>query len=175
MTGSQSFTPREFLDSLRRDDIRRPVLLRGMVKPAEDDDQVLMFAHGSACENWIRVRVPVASIETVEFLNFVPCADHNHPLVLLHLKQPETDEGRLFSSLIQPTSGRTSRRPARLIRGPRSVGPRRTLADPGAGATTDSDFPWCATVGDYEVGADGSVWCLDYCWESNKQAVYTPC
>jgi hypothetical protein len=28
-------------------------------------------------------------IETIELVNFVPCDDHNHPLVLLVLKQPE--------------------------------------------------------------------------------------
>ncbi|MCW2631650.1 MAG: hypothetical protein JWR88_612 [Pseudonocardia sp.] len=94
MTGSQSFTPLEFLDSLRRDDIRRPVLLRGMVKPADDDDQVLMFAHGSACEDWITV--PVASIETVEFLNFVPCADHKRPLVLSTRSSRRPTKGGCF-------------------------------------------------------------------------------
>ena len=74
-----------------------------MVKPAKDDDQYLLFAPGYACENWIRI--PLSSIETLDLLNFVPCNEHTHPLVLLHLKQPETDEARLFSSLAQATSG----------------------------------------------------------------------
>ena len=103
MNGRQSFTPYEFLDRLKRDEIRRPVVLSGMVKPAEDDDDYLLFAHGSVCENWIRIRLN--SIETIEFLNFVPCDDHTHPLVLLVLKQPETDEGQLFAALVQATSG----------------------------------------------------------------------
>jgi hypothetical protein len=42
---------------------------------------------GKVCENWIRIRL--TSIETIELVNFVPCDDHNHPLVLLVLKQPE--------------------------------------------------------------------------------------
>ena len=103
MNGRQSFTPYEFLDRLRRDELRHPVVLFGLVKPVEDDDDYLLFAHGSVCENWIRIGLN--SIETIEFLNFVPCDDHTHPLVLLVLKQPETDEGQLFSSLVQVTSG----------------------------------------------------------------------
>ena len=108
MNGRQSFTPYEFLDRLKRDEIRRPVVLSGMVKPAEDDDDYLLFAHGSVCENWIRIRLN--SIETIEFLNFVPCDDHTHPLVLLVLKQPETDEGQLFAALVQAASGRIDKR-----------------------------------------------------------------
>ena len=38
-----------------------------------------------------------------------------------------------------------------------------------------SGFPWCVTVAEYEIGADGSVWCQDYCWESQQIAVYVPC
>jgi hypothetical protein len=79
MPGRQSFTPEEFLDRLKRDEMRRPIVLHGMVKPAEDDDDYLLFAHGSACENWIRIRLN--SIETIEFLNFLPCDEHTHPLV----------------------------------------------------------------------------------------------
>jgi hypothetical protein len=179
MNGRQSFAPQEFLDSLKRDEIRRPLVLFGMVKPAEDDDQYLLFAHGYVCANW--TRIPLTTIETVEFLNLAPCKDHTHPLVLLHLNQPETDEGRLFSSLVQATPrrtpgrtarlirepGRTPGRTARLIREPRSFGPRRAFADP--------DFPWCSTLPEYEVDEDGNVWCQDWCWESEGQAQYSLC
>ncbi len=44
MNGRQSFTPYEFLDRLKRDEIPSPVVLSGMVKPAEDDDDYLLFA-----------------------------------------------------------------------------------------------------------------------------------
>jgi hypothetical protein len=193
MNGKQSFAPREFLDSLKRDEIRRPIVLFGMVKPAEDDDQYLLFAHGYVCANW--TRIPLTSIETVEFLNLAPCKDHTHPLVLLHMKQPETDEGQLFSSLVQATSGRMPggaerlirrpgrmpggaerliRRPGRmpggaerLIREPRSFEPRRAFADP--------DFPWCSTLSETEVDEDGTVWCQDWCWESEGVAQYSRC
>jgi hypothetical protein len=98
MNGRQSFTPYEFIDRLKGDEIRLPFVLYGMVKPAEDSDEYLLFAHGYVCENWIRIRLN--TIETVELINFVACKDHTHPLVLLVLKQPETDEGQLFASLV---------------------------------------------------------------------------
>jgi hypothetical protein len=165
MNGRQSFAPQEFLDRLKRDEIRRPIVLFGMVKPAEDDDEYLLFARGYVCANW--TRIPLTSIETVEFLNLAPCKDHTHPLVLLHLKEPETDEGRLFSSLVQATPGRTPGRTARLIREPRSFEPRRAFADP--------DFPICSTMPAYEITEDGTILCQDFCHEDEDGgvAVYT--
>jgi hypothetical protein len=177
MNGRQSYTPQEFLDGLRREEIRPPIAFFGMVKPAEDDDQYLLFAHGYACANWIRI--PVSSIDTVDFLDFAPCKDHRHPLVVLHLKYPETDEERFYLSLAQATLrgrpgqapgrafGRTRGRPTRLVRGPRSSGARRAFDDP--------DFPWCSTLPEYEVDQDGTVWCQDWCWESEGQAQYSQC
>ena len=103
MNGRQSFEPDEFLDRLKRDEIYAPIVLYGMVKPAEDNDDYLLFAHGSVCENWFRI--PLSSIENISVLTVVPCDDHKHPLVSLVLRQPETDEGRLFASLVQATSG----------------------------------------------------------------------
>jgi hypothetical protein len=103
MNGTQSFEPYEFLDRLKRDEIYPPIVLYGMVKPADNDDDYLLFAHGRVCENW--TRIPLSSIENISVLSLVPCDDHKHPLVALVLKQPETDEGRLFSSLLKATPG----------------------------------------------------------------------
>ena len=116
MTGSQSFEPSEFLDRLKRDELFPSVVLHGMVKPADDDNDYLWFAHGSACKNW--VRVPLTSIENISVLAFVPCDDHKHPLVALALKQPETPEGQLFASLMQSTPGerRSPILPTRALR-----------------------------------------------------------
>src|SRR5512132_1047182 len=69
MNGRQSFTPDEFIDRLKRDELSQPIVLYGMVKPAESDDY-LFFAHGSVCQNWIRI--PMTSIEAIDLLNFVP-------------------------------------------------------------------------------------------------------
>jgi hypothetical protein len=185
MNGRPSFAPREFLDSLRRGEIRRPLVIYGMVKPAEDDDEYLLFAQGLICANWTRIRL--TSIESVEFLNLVPCDDHTHPLVLLYLKQPETEEGRMLASLFPATSARMGGRAPTLIRGPRSLpgratmigrprsfGPRRTFADPNAGIGPDPRWPWCSTVADYQIDPDGVIECLDWCWESEQIAAYSP-
>jgi len=119
MSEGQSFEPQEFLDRLKRDEVSPPIVLHGMVKPAEEDTDDLLFAPGQVCENW--VRIPLSSIENVTVLSFVPCDDHKHPLVSLVLKQPETDEGRLFASLVQARSG-LARRRLSLPRGRRSTG-----------------------------------------------------
>src|SRR6476646_922127 len=95
MNGRPSFEPYDFLGRLKRDEIFVPIVVYGMVKPAEDDDDYLLFAHGNACKNWFRI--PLSSIENVSVLRFVPCDDHKHPLVSLVLKQPETEEGQLLS------------------------------------------------------------------------------
>jgi hypothetical protein len=108
MIGRQSFEPSEFLDRLKRDDIHPPIVLFGMVKAADEADDHLLFAPGQVCENW--TRVPLSSIETVSVQSLVPCDDHKHPLVLLVLKRPESDEGRLFASLVQSRSGRARTR-----------------------------------------------------------------
>ncbi len=161
MNGRQSFTPYEFLDRLRRDEIRRPIVLYGMVKPAEDDDDYLLFARGSVCENWIRIRL--TSIETIEFLNFVPCDDHTHPLVLLVLKQPETDEGQLFASLVQATSGQTrnllsTRRERRYNRAPFRSSHQRRLAE-------DAGVPHGPSAGDLLPSCSGCpAWVDDHGW-----------
>jgi hypothetical protein len=104
MNGRPSFEPYDFLGRLKRDEIFVPIVIYGMVKPAEDNDDYLLFAHGNACKNWFRI--PLSSIENISVLRFVPCDDHKHPLVSLVLKQPETEEGQLFVSLFQATSAR---------------------------------------------------------------------
>lgn len=173
MNGKTS-TPREFLESLKSGvDFRQPVLLRGMTKVAADDDEALMFARGPACTNW--VKIPLAMIETIETLRMVPCKDHAHPLVVLRLKEPQTDEGRFFLSLLQSGSSPRPQRRSRVVRGPRSTGAQQRRGGSGPVAVADADFPWCETIPEYDVDADGNVWCLDYCWESEQQAVYNPC
>jgi hypothetical protein len=150
MNGRHSFEPDEFLDRLKRDEIYPPILLYGMVKPAEDDDDYLLFAHGSVCENWFRI--PLSSIENISVLFVVPCDDHKHPLVSLVLKQPETDEGRLFASLVQATSGQARNllsmpRVRRYSRAPFRFSHRRRLAEDAGvphGPPAGDLFPSCS-------------------------------
>jgi hypothetical protein len=161
MNGRQSFTPDEFLDRLRRDELSQPTVLYGMVKPDDDSDDYLFFAHGSVCQNWIRI--PMTSIEAIELLNFVPCDDHTHPLVLLRLKQPETDEGRLFASLVQANSGQTRNplsipRQRRYDRGSFRLSRQRRLAE-------DAGVPHGPPAGDLLPSCSGCpAWVDDHGW-----------
>ena len=67
-----------------------------MVRPAEDDAH-LLFASRGDCDNW--TPIPVEGIEEVEVLDSVPCRDHTHPLVSIRLKEPKSEESKLFASL----------------------------------------------------------------------------
>lgn len=199
MDRHQSFDPREFLDSLKRDELEPPIVLPGMVKPADDSDDYVMFAQGTVCQNW--VRIPMDSIESIELINLVPCDEHTHPLVLLRLKAATTDESRVFASLMQATARtrpRSSRhateppparmasaarmtgpgpayggeRPSRIVRGPRATRSMPASDDPGI--TAEPRWRWCGTVPDIDID-DHGVWCLDWCWESEHQASYMLC
>jgi hypothetical protein len=150
MNGRQTFEPYEFLGRLKQDEISAPIVLYGMVKPAEDSDDYLLFAHGYVCENWFRI--PLSTIENISVLSFVPCDDHKHPLVSLVLKQPETDEGRLFASLVQATSGQARNllsmpRVRRYSRAPFRFSHRRRLAEDAGvphGPPAGDLFPSCS-------------------------------
>jgi len=128
MDGRPAFDAREFLGNLKRDELSPPIILPGMVKPADDSDDYLMFAQGTVCENW--VRIPVDSIESIDMLNLIPCGEHTHPLVMLRLKAPESDEGRVFAALMQAANQNrrgTSRRPVQQA----SQAPANRMYEPG--------------------------------------------
>ena len=161
MNERQSFEPKEFLGRLKRDEISRPIVLYGMVQPAEDDDDYLLFAHGNVCKNWFRI--PLSSIENISVLSFVPCDDHEHPLVALVLKQPKTEEGQLFASLVQAPSGqagnlRSTPRRRRYDRAPFNFSQQRRLAQ-------DSGVPHGPRAGDLNPSCSGCpAWVDDHGW-----------
>jgi hypothetical protein len=161
MNERQSFTPDEFIDRLKRDELSQPTVLHGMVKAADDSDDYLLFAQGIVCQNWLRI--PMASIEAIDLLQFVPCDDHTHPLVLLRLRQPETDEGRLFASLVQATSGQTRKllstpRGRRYNRAPLRASHQQRLAQ-------DAGVPHGPPAGDLLPSCSGCpAWVDDHGW-----------
>jgi hypothetical protein len=93
----ETFTGEEFLNKLQNDEVISQIAFEGMVKKSKDDPKVIMFAHGTNCNGW--VAIPAAQLEKVEVLSVVPCKEHSHPYVRIHLKRPTTDEGSLFSQL----------------------------------------------------------------------------
>jgi hypothetical protein len=168
MNGKQSYSPSEFLESLKRNELKQPTALRGMVKAADDDPKSLMFVPGTACRSW--TKIPLALIDSIQFVRNVPCKDHTHPLVVLHLAEPKTDEGEMMLSLLQAfVSTEKPRRPGRVVRGPRASGAA------GADASVRTHGSWCDTIPEYDVDIDGNIWCLVYCWESEQMAVFNPC
>jgi hypothetical protein len=93
----QTYSPQDFLDKLRRDDLSPPLRFTGMAKQVEDDDTAILFAHGRNCANW--VTIPLDLIEHVEVVEIVNCEDHTHPLVNIEFKKPTSEEALAFSSL----------------------------------------------------------------------------
>lgn len=96
MNKQMVYSPQDFLERLINDDFRRPLIITGMIKKAENSDQFL-FTIGTSCANWRKV--PLNIIDNIEVLNFVPCNDHAHPMVKMTFKEPESEESLLFASL----------------------------------------------------------------------------
>lgn len=98
---SQSLTADEFFESLHEDKLSTavPICLTGMVKKSEGKEKTIQFAPGGSCSHW--TTIPLELIENVEVIRIVPCKDHTHPLVRLHLKTPKTPEAKVFASILQ--------------------------------------------------------------------------
>lgn len=97
-----SFSTAEFVRKLRAGEFASaPLAATGLVKTSEEEDG-LLFAHGSDCTNWISI--PTRLIDRVEFLQVVPCKDHSHPLVTLVFSIPESPEAQVFAGLAKLTS-----------------------------------------------------------------------
>jgi hypothetical protein len=105
----QTYSPREFLDKLQRDDLSPPLRFTGMAKQVEDDDTAILFAPGRNCANW--VTIPLGVIENVEVVEIVPCKDHTHPLVNIQFKKPASEEALMFSSLARSLNQLTGSSP----------------------------------------------------------------
>ncbi|MEA2372022.1 MAG: hypothetical protein QOH12_2416 [Solirubrobacteraceae bacterium] len=163
--------PGEFLTELSSGALEGPatgdgsIVLSGIAKPADGNDQVILFAHGTSCADW--VEVPLSQIERVEVVRTVRCRDHSHPLVKLHLKAPQSEEGVLFAALARTPAGAEVGGRRRTVRRQRATpfrsgwngGPAGIIA-PAKGMTGG-----CAEVSDYEIDASGQIYCLDWCWE----------
>jgi hypothetical protein len=112
MSGShQTLTASEFFERLQHDafDAATSVTLFGMAKKSDGDEKAIQFAPGQDCGDWITI--PLKAITSVEILRTVACRDHSHPLVKLSMKEPDSPDGRLFSSILagmQPGSGQMS-------------------------------------------------------------------
>jgi hypothetical protein len=64
-----------------------PIVLSGLVKVSDDDKGTLHFCL-AGCSDW--VAIPVSLVEHGKYLKTVPCKDHHHDFMELHLK-PSSD------------------------------------------------------------------------------------
>lgn len=102
------FTVEEFVKALTSEhsvlSAGAPLALTGMVKAtAGNETNSILFAPNGLCQSW--TTVPVKMILSVDHMGKVPCRDHEHELVRLNLKTPDTDEGRALASLLQQVVG----------------------------------------------------------------------
>jgi hypothetical protein len=77
------------------------VILTGTVKPS-DDRSYIEFSPSAGCERWIKI--PVDFVDEVEPLGKVQCREHEHDLVLIQLRAPETPEAQLLTQLLRHAS-----------------------------------------------------------------------
>jgi hypothetical protein len=81
-----------------------------LAKQDEEDDNVILLSSPPNCESWTKVRVDTIAQLRVVVPNF-RCQDHEHPLILLRLKEPETGVKDQLAGLVsellkpQPPSG----------------------------------------------------------------------
>ena len=72
------------------------VVLEGMVKEVAPDSLEFRFSP-SGCDQW--VNIPGDSVSHFVPLGKVPCGDHHHHSVALHLKRPESGTGAVLADL----------------------------------------------------------------------------
>jgi hypothetical protein len=91
----------DFFEKLQQDKLitETPFSIVGMVKKSDGNEKTIKLAPGGHCSNW--VTVPLEFIDRVEMVSTVPCKDHSHPLVKLHMKKPKTAEGQLYFDLLE--------------------------------------------------------------------------
>jgi hypothetical protein len=93
---SSAPTPREFLDSLRNGALATPTEIVGMVRASEEDDGDLQFSLD--CASW--VSIPIDLVEHAVSLGPTPCKDHSHHTARIRLKEPQSEEARVFARLL---------------------------------------------------------------------------
>jgi hypothetical protein len=71
----------------------------GLAKQDEQDDNAILLSSPPNCESWTKVR-----IDTIDQLRVIApafrCQDHEHPLILFRLKEPEAGTKSQLTSLV---------------------------------------------------------------------------
>ncbi|MFF4148017.1 hypothetical protein ACFY0A_43725 [Streptomyces sp. NPDC001698] len=92
---TETVAPEEFLKNLQSEDRTFPIT--ALIKPSDDTSDTFLISIGFTCDDWIAI--PSSRISSIEQQFLAPCKDHEHPFVTIHVKQPESNEGRLYASI----------------------------------------------------------------------------
>jgi hypothetical protein len=127
---SSSFSAKEFVSKLSKDDFDIPLTLTGMAKSSEGSSSDFLFVIGTRCGDW--VSVPIDMVEHVEVLGTVSCDDHLHQRVTLTFKTPKSPDAVAFAALLGAAVKGTQGRGV-VHKGGRGSGskPAATFADCG--------------------------------------------
>jgi hypothetical protein len=149
---TNTFNAQDFVEKLSRGGVLPPLRLTGLVKLPEESAPGLEFALGTRCTDW--TTLPLELVESVEVRQTVPCRDHEHPLVTLTLKAPESAEAAALAALLRVAMTRREMR--RVVRSPQS----------GDGDASVLRSGCAATCNPYEVDEQGHIYelysCQDY-------------
>jgi hypothetical protein len=87
---TKTLKPGDFLKALAEGSLVETITREGVAMQDPDDPGAILFSDGGSCGPWSKV--PVEVVECVEFLHVVPCKDHEHPFVRLHVKDPPKND-----------------------------------------------------------------------------------
>lgn len=94
----ESLTSKEFFEQLKSNSLKQPFLIKGFVKKAEKDSEVLFKKKGGNSSHWITIGSSM--IETVRVIKTFIKEGELLALVKLQLKTPGTPEGKVLSELL---------------------------------------------------------------------------
>lgn len=154
-TGSRIYSPQEFLASLTDGRLASTLILTGMINEEETTEQYASFAVGTSCVNWRKI--PTGAIESIQSLGFVTCGDHNHPLVNISLKEPQSEEALLFASFATDMKGEAHRIINKLLR---EAEESKTAGTTDAGPHCSRCLQFCGTT-DMDVFFQCAAFCME--------------
>ncbi|MBB5695797.1 hypothetical protein [Muricoccus pecuniae] len=137
----------DFIQALNEGNLVKPGLqLVGLTKPSGNKKE-LSFSLGLSCSRWITI--PEKLVDHIDWLGDITCGDHTHPLVQLSFKATTTDEGKLFSELLENAA----------------VGMTLSPADSASFATgmpAHIALAFCRCPPGYveEIGSNGRIYCV---------------
>lgn len=169
--------PTEFVEKLQAGEFQQGLVLHGLVKESEEEEDTLQFAYGTSCENWRSI--PVEKIESVDMLSIAPCKDHSHPFVRLSLAPPETDEAKFFADFLGSVTerggqfGTPPRSMARTTAAPVSFPSDRPTAVPQSMERRDAPFRQARDSICTTSCYGGTMYCT--CWSPERGWYEYPC